>query len=282
MNRAEIHWKLNSYCEFDCVYCPGKYRAGNLDKTLDQYLDVVKQLQDTRYKYCDTINWFIGGGEPLHFPNLNLLLKEIKSKPSTIRLDTSGGDNWFSIMEIFNYIDHVRLTHHYWQNTTVLDYIIDMCKEQDKKINVIVPLASGKINESRAKIADLVAQGIKAEELILEEETGGFWNGYTSKDINLIKYLPEDYVEPPAEPVSNYVDLSVRDGSPVYTGKLCYAGVDWISIGHRGFASASNCGGRPIGNVFEPGWTAPSEPFPCSMIQCRDHQDRTKIRVNQS
>jgi MoaA/NifB/PqqE/SkfB family radical SAM enzyme len=285
MKTAEVHWKLNSYCEFDCIYCPSKYRGGELDKTLDQYLHVVDQLQTTRYNHCDSINWFLGGGEPLHFPNLNLLLQKIKSKNSYVRLDTSGGDNWFSIMEILNYVDHFRITHHYWQNPTVLDYIIDMCNENQKKLNVIVPLMAGKIKESREKVAELVSLGINANEITLSADQGGYWQGYSKKDINLINYLPEDYVEPDKEPVApsnNYIDLSKLDGSPVHTGKPCYAGIDWINIGYKGFASASNCGGRPIGNVFDGEWQAPAEPFPCSMIQCRDRQDQSKIRVIQS
>lgn len=285
MKIAEVHWKLNSYCEFDCVYCPGKFRGGELDKTLDQYLHVVEQLQTTRYEHCDSINWFLGGGEPLHFPNLNLLLQQIKSKKSYVRLETSGGDNWFSIMEILNYVDHFRITHHYWQNPTVLNYIIDLCKEHEKKLNIVVPLMPGKIKEGREKVAELVAQGIGTNELSLTSEQGGYWHGYSKKDINLIRHLPEDYEEEPAKyvaPSNNYVDLSKLDGSPVHTGKPCYAGIDWIHIGYKGFASASNCGGRSVGNVFEEGWQAPAQPFSCPMIQCRDKQDQSKIRITQS
>lgn len=283
MKELEINWKLNSYCEYDCEYCLGKWSKGELNKTLDQYLEVVEKLQATRYPYGDKIKWIIGGGEPLNFPNLNQLLKKIKEQPSNIRLDTSGGDSWFGIMEVVNYVDRFRVTHHSWQNTSVLNFIIDHCKENDKKLKVIVPLAAGKILETRQRIQELIAEQVDAEEQILRSEHGDFWAGYSKKDKNLIRGLPEDWEDPPyVEP--EYVPLNEppKDDSPSYTGKLCYAGVDMLSIDHKGFAVASECGGRPVGNVFEGGWEAPNGPFACPMLWCRSQNDRTRIRVNQS
>lgn len=283
MKDLEINWKLNSYCEYGCEYCPGKWSKGSLDKTLDQYLDVVEKLQITRYPYGDRIKWIIGGGEPLNFPNLNQLLQKIKEKNSYIRLDTSGGDSWFGIMEIVNYIDYFKITHHSWQNISVLDFIIDHCQENNKKIMVTVPLHPGKILESRAKINELKERGINAEEQVLFNSEGDSWQGYSKKDKNLIRGLPEDYEDPPFVPLP-YVPLNEppKDDSPSYTGKLCYAGVDILAIDHKGFTRGSDCGGRPTGNVFEEGWTAPNGPFPCSMLWCRSNNDRNTIRVNQS
>ena len=283
MKELEINWKLNSYCEYGCEYCSGKWSKGNLDKTLDQYLDVVEKLQTTRYPYGDKIKWILGGGEPLNFPNLNQLLQKIKEKNSYIRLDTSGGDSWFGVMEIINYVDYFKITHHSWQNVSVLDFIVDNCNEYNKKLMVIVPLHPGKILESRKKVLELKEKGINAQEQILYRSEGDSWQGYSKKDNNLIRGLPEDYVDPPLVPMP-YVPLNEppKDDSPSYTGKLCYAGVDVLTIDHKGFAKGSDCGGRPIGNVFEEGWTAPNGPFPCSMLWCRSTNDRNTIRVNQS
>ena len=283
MKELEINWKLNSYCEYGCEYCPGKWSKGSLDKTLDQYLEVVEKLQTTRYPYGDRIKWILGGGEPLNFPNLNQVLQKIKEKNSYIRLDTSGGDSWFGIMEIVNYVDYFRITHHSWQNISVLDFIIDHCQENNKKLMVLVPLHPGKILESRAKILELREKGINVEEQVLASSEGDSWQGYSKKDKNLIRGFPEDYEDPPFVPMP-YVPLNEppKDDSPSYTGKLCYAGVDILTIDHKGFARGSDCGGRPIGNVFEEGWSAPNGPFPCSMLWCRSTNDRNTIRVNQS
>jgi organic radical activating enzyme len=282
MKTLEINWKLNSYCEYGCEYCHGKWSKGSLNKTLDQYLNVVEKLQATRYPHGDRIKWIIGGGEPLNFPNLNQLLQKIKEKNSNIRLDTSGGDSWFNVLEIVNYVDRFRLTHHSWQNTSVLDFIIDHCQENNKEIKVIVPLAPGKILESREKVKELIQRGIDATEQILEYSPDG-WAGYSKKDNNLIRGLPEDYEDPPApEPVYIPLNEPPKDDSPSYTGKLCYAGIDILTIDHKGFVVASDCGGRPSGNVFESEWSAPDGPFACPMLWCRSIDDRERIRVNQS
>ena len=283
MKELEINWKLNSYCEYGCEYCHGKWSKGSLDKTLDQYLSVVEKLQATRYPYGDRIKWIIGGGEPLNFPNLNQLLQKIKEKNSYIRLDTSGGDSWFNVMEIINYIDAFRLTHHSWQNESVLDFIIDHCQENNKKILVIVPLHPGKILETREKINALTQRGVNCEEQVLNNADNSLWSGYSKKDKNLIRGLPEDYEDPPyVEPAYVPLNEPPKDDSPSYTGKLCYAGVDTLRIDHKGFAVGSECGGRDIGNVFEENWTAPNGPFACPMFWCRSANDRNTIRVNQS
>lgn len=283
MKTLEINWKLNSYCEYKCSYCRSGWSGGELIKTLDEYLNAVDQLQTTRYPYGDRIKWILGGGEPLNFPNLNLLLQKIKSKPSQVRLDTSGGDSWFGVMEIINYVDIFRVTHHYWQNVSVLDYIIDTCKENEKKLKIIIPLLPGKILEGKEKVAELINQGIDAETQSLKTSKGDWWPEYTRKDINLIRGLPEDYEDPPYVPPP-YVPLNEppKDNSPSYTGKLCYAGIDVLLIDHKGFVVSSDCGGRPSGNIFEEGWKAPDAPFACPMLWCRSSNDRERIRINQN
>jgi len=282
MRTLEIAWKLNSYCEHNCEYCHNKWSGGELTRTLDQYLDVVEKLQQTRYQHGDRIKWTLGGGEPLHFPNLNLLLRKIKEKESYVRLDTSGGDSWFGIMEIINYVDYLKVTHHYWQNPSVLEYIIDLCKENDKKIRIMVPLMPGKIKECRERVAELSSLGIGVEEQVLKNEDGSnFWSGYGIKDINIIQGFSEDHETPAVQDSPVYVPLNEppKDNSPSYTGKQCYAGIDVLRIGHKGFVSGSECGARDIRNVFDENWQAPDSSFACPMLWCRSINDRNKIRV---
>lgn len=281
MKNLEINWKLNSYCEHNCEYCPSKWRGGDLTRTLDQYLSVVEKLQATRYPHGDRIKWSIGGGEPLHFPNLNLLLRKIKEKESYIRLDTSGGDSWFNVMEIINYVDYFKVTHHYWQNDSVSEYIVDMCKEQHKKIRILVPLVPGKIREGRAKVIQLSALGVHVEEQVLKSEDGNYWSGYSNRDINVLQGFPEDYTPPPPPPPAPYVPLNLppQVDTPSSLGQQCYAGIDYMFINNKGFASGSECGGRDIGNVFDENWTAPAEPFACTMMWCRSINDKNKIRM---
>ena len=38
---AEVDWKLNAFCKFKCTYCFSEYKNGEIDKTVDQYLNII-------------------------------------------------------------------------------------------------------------------------------------------------------------------------------------------------------------------------------------------------
>lgn len=290
IKQAEVHWQLNDICSKDCAYCPTRYKASTTSRGLEEYLTVVRKLRESRYKNAETISWKLGGGEPLEFPGIGILLNEIKKQPSRVRIDTSGGDTWFEIMAIKDFVDHIKFTQHHWQNPSVLNFAIDFCKDEGKRLSVVVPLMPGKILEGRTYVEKLLDSGVEAYEQILWEnnKTGSYWIGYSDGDINLINGLPEDWVPPPPVPVDpnlpdpGWVDPRIiQNPKFVYTGKQCFAGVDYIFIGARGFASASDCGGRELGNVFQDNWVAPDTSFACNMLQCLSKTDRERIRVNQ-
>jgi hypothetical protein len=213
----------------------------------------------------------------------------MKEKPCVIRLDTSGDDNWFSLYGVINLIDKIKLTYHSWQNYDVFDFALEQCQEKNVSVTIEVPLLPGAIVESRAKVKHFVDLGYVCNEQVLRDLAGNMHPGYSQLDENRIygrpdDWLPEPVVYDPNLPDPNYVDLSTVNGTdPVYTGKPCYAGVDWLYINPKGFASYSQCGGRNEHfNAFDPAWQPPSNPFPCTVNQCRSEQDRTKIRINNS
>ena len=286
LDHAEVSWALNSHCEFQCSYCHSQYKGGGLDKTVDQYLSVIEKLQNTRYRHHRKIYWKISGGEPLHFPHLSTVLKKMREKPCIIRLDTSGDDNWFSLYGVIKLIDEIKLTYHSWQNDDVFGFILEQCQEKEIKVLIEIPLAPGRILESREKVKYFQDLGYTCNEQILRDLGGELHHGYSQLDANRIHgrpddWMPEPVVYDPNKPDPNYVDLSVvNDTDPVYTGQPCYAGVDWLYINPRGFASYSQCGGRNEHfNAFDPNWQPPSDHFPCTVNQCRSEQDRTKIRI---
>jgi organic radical activating enzyme len=291
IEQAEIHWRLNTYCEHRCVYCPGKYSAGGLDYSEEDYIHAVNKLQESRYQQARSIRWTLTGGEPLSLPNINLMLRQIKNHPSYVCLETAGGESWFPTLEIADYVDYFKVTHHHWQNPSVLNFIIDYCKENKKKLSITVPLMTGKILELKSLIQELQIQGINVKEQILTGDNG-YWNGYTREDINLIEGRAADEDRPPPPPAPtrdpnapdpNYVDLSKppTDNTPSYTGKMCYAGVDYIQIDSRGFCKGSECGGRTLGNIFDKSFIPPSDSFSCPMMYCRSNDDRRKLRIGQ-
>ena len=283
---AEVTWELNGHCKLQCSYCQPQWKTGHLDKTIDQYLAVVDKLQNTRYSHHSKIYWKIGGGEPLHFPHLNTLLKKMKERPSVIRLDTSGDDTYFASYGILNFIDKIKLTYHSWQNDDVFGFILEQCQEKSIEVSIVVPLTPGLINECRQRVEHFKSIGYRCTEQILYNTNGELYWGYSNIDLNRIEGRPDDWAEEPVvydpnQPDPRYVDLSViNDTDPVYTGQPCYAGVDWIHINSKGFASYSQCGGRSEHyNAFDSNWQPPSNHFPCNVGQCRSEQDRRKIRI---
>lgn len=279
LDYAEVSWALNAHCGLGCSYCHSQYKGGDIDKSVDQYLAVIEKLQATRYRHHSRIYWKISGGEPLQFPHLGTLLKKMKEKPCVIRLDTSGDDNWFSFFGVSGLIDSVKLTYHAWQNDDVFGFILEQCQEKNVKVSIEIPLLPGRILESRQKVKLYIDQGYDCNEQVLRDLSGNLHHEYSTVDANRINGRPDDWVPEPV--IFDPRDLSVTNNSdPIYTGLPCYAGVDWLYINPKGFASYSQCGGRNEHyNVFDPNWQPPSDPFPCTVNQCRSEQDRKKIRI---
>lgn len=279
LEHAEVSWFINAHCKMQCSYCQPEFKSGSLDKTLDQYLAVIEKLQQTRYKHHSKIFWKIGGGEPLHFPHLSSILKKMRERPCIIRLDTSGDNSYFSAYGILNLIDRLKLTYHSWQNNDIVEFILEHCQEKNVEVSIVVPLTPGQIYESRAKVEHFKQQGYVCNEQVLYEPNGQLYRGYSNIDLNRIHRRPDNETIKPVAPI--YIDLSViNDIDPVYIGKPCYAGVDWLHINPKGFASYSQCGGRSEHyNVFNPDWQPPDNHFPCNVIQCKNEKDRRKIRI---
>jgi organic radical activating enzyme len=292
MITPKIIWQFSGSCDHDCWYCHSKYRNYPHYKTTDEYLHVIDLLQNHGQRsLIPKINWKFTGGEPLQFTNFNILLQQIKTKDSHITIETSGGNSWFDILEVGGNVDELILTHHYWQNTTILDYLVDFMQEQNKTIKVLVPMLPDKINECRNIVQGLKDRGVEAIEQLLLSEQGGPISNYSMKDLNIYYRRAEDWTPPPPPPTKPrdpnapdpaWVDPRIDDGAPVYTGKPCWAGVDYMYIDVKGFVRGSDCGGRSMGNIFEPGWVPPDTSFACPMMFCRSDKDKKNIRINQN
>jgi len=277
---AEIVWALNAYCQHRCTYCPAEYKNGELNYSVDQYLTVIEKFQQTRYQHHSKIYWKLGGGEPLHFPYLSIILKKIRERPALVRLDTSGDDTWFCFSRIASLVDCVKLTYHEWQNDDVFESVLEQCTEKNISVSIAVPLLPGKIFESREKVKYFEAQGYSCQEQTLTENDGNPYLGYSLVDENRIFGRPDDFVA--GRHRHQYIDPSVlKTTDPVYTGQPCYAGIDWLQINSKGFASYSQCGSRNEHyNVFDADWQPPNRWFSCTVNQCRSEcQDRRKKRI---
>jgi organic radical activating enzyme len=276
----KIIWQISGGCSHSCWYCLPKYRNNPDFRPLDDYLYVIDKLQNhgDRIKF-PKMYWKFNGGEPLQFPNFNIILRQVKSKDSIVKIETSGEDNWFALLEVIDYLNAVELTHHYWQNQNVLNYIIDLSKERNIDLKIKIPMLPGKMRDCIRLSEELKAQGNNVDEILLVKEDSQPLNEYSMLDFNLFNRRPEDWVPPPPPSPTGWVDPRVDDGAPSYTGKPCYAGVDYIYISSKGFTNSSDCNGRMLGNVFESGWLPADTPFPCPMMFCRSNNDHNNIRI---
>lgn len=288
ISNAEVFWHLTDYCDQGCEYCPPRYRGGDSPKPTDIYLSIIKKIQDSRYKFAESIIWQLSGGEPLSIPSITSMLQKIKEKPSFVKIETAGGNSWFDYMSIQEYIDQITFTYHHWQNPSVAEYIIDFCKTNNKVIRVKVPFVPGKVKEQLLLIQDLNSRGVPSRGLPLYKDArsgNGFIDGYTEGEINLMFGRPEDWVQPPPPPVDpnapdpNWKDPNIDDGSAKHLGYTCHAGMDYLYISHKGWVNGSDCGARTGGNVYEPDWMPFDEPFTCPMFFCRSEKDKKRIRI---
>lgn len=278
---ARIIWQISASCTNECWYCLPKYRNNHDFKTTDEYLAVIDKLQNYGQRASiQKISWKFKGGEVLQFSNFNMILSKVKEKKSYVTVETSGGNSWFDVLAIADGIDKIILTHHHWQNISVVDYIIDLCKEKGKELNIIIPAIPGRVRENKDLVQSYIDSGIESKLQLLENSDGTAISNYSMLDLNIFYGRPDDWMPeepPPAPPV--WFDPSLSHGNPSYTGKPCWAGVDWLYIDSKGFAKGSECGGRDIGNVFWENWTPPDVAFPCSMMYCHNENDRKNIRI---
>ena len=276
----KIIWQISGGCTHQCWYCLTKYRNNPDYRPLDDYLYVIDKLQNHGERAnFSKMYWKFNGGEPLQFPNFNIILKEVKKKDSIVSVETSGEETWFNLLEVVDYLNNVELTHHYWQNESVLNYIIDLTKERGIKLKIKIPMLPGKIFECIAKSDGLRDQGIAVDEILLIKDDGQPLDEYSLVDYNRFYRRPDDWTPPPPPSPRAWVDPRIDDGAPSYTGKPCYAGVDYLYISSKGFTTSSDCNGRMVGNVFDPGWLPPDDAFPCPMLFCRSNTDYQNIRI---
>ena len=290
---SEIFWHVTDYCNQECSYCPPRYRGGLVTRSTEEYIAVIEKIQANKYLFADKIKWSLSGGEALALDDIGRILRTMKSKESFIKIETSGGNSWFDYMAIQEYIDQITLTYHHWQNSSVVNYIIDFCQTNDKIIKIKVPYYPGKVKEQMAIIEDLNNQGIYTGGMALHVDArhgNALINGYSAVEINLMNGLSEDWAPPPAPPPvpidPNAPDPNWKDPnippSPTEKqslGRECYAGMDYMYISHKGYANGSDCGGRALGNVFDAEWQPVSTSFDCPMFWCHSSNDKKKIRI---
>lgn len=279
---TEVYWTLHTYCSKQCYYCPKKFWGNNEPRHFEEYINAAKKVINHFNNLGRIINWTFDGGEPLEFFELPMLLKLCKETGGKITLHTNGGNSILPWLALKAYVDDVVLTYHHWQNSHLINYIVEQYITNNKKIKIIVPLRPEEFDNDLNKIKILKDKfNIQVEYQFLFKEADyyrGFLN-YSIQDINQLKSKNE------IDNYSNTIKLSWKDQfdkqineSPKYSGKKCMAGIEKLIIGAEGFISGSNCNNINMGNIFQTPMFL-SEPDICRSVACmsKDDQKITKF-----
>lgn len=292
---TDISWQLSDYCKAECSYCPIQFRGGSYPPENYNY-DKITELLVNHYnnKLNRLIRWNFDGGEPLDLHNLVRVLIKAKGDNNSVTLHTNGGQLWMDWWAVEPAIDNLILTYHYWQNPSLINYIIDIFKKKNKPITLKMPVRPDHFEEDMKRIYTVEEQKeIKATKVILYKNAsrnGGMFP-YSEEQLNIISGIKVDKNNKTSssdKPISDIVKEKRDFESKTYTQKLeekiktnpnyfgirCNVGIEKLIISYNGYVNGSNCRNQPLGNIWQEGWAPPIEPQVCVMQACIDPSDQ--------
>ncbi len=275
---TKIYWNLHDYCKAECSYCPSRFWGGDIPRSIDQYMDVLHRIVQHYKGLGRNIEWTFDGGEPLEMHDLPMMLKYCKENQNTINLSTNGGRKWLDWWAIEPHIDRLDLTYHYWQKENLVNYVIEIFQKNHKTINVIVPIRHDFFDYDLDRSLKLEKKyGIVVSKAQLYKDcsmVSGLY-GYTDEQLKIIKgeILVEENIKYQETTFEQRIE-EIKIVSPIYTGKLCNVGIEYLNISHNGWVTGSNCNNLHLGNIWDNTFTLPSGPSVCKMQACVNPDDQ--------
>jgi organic radical activating enzyme len=288
--KTRITWNLNDYCESECSYCPVHLRGGSEPPETKDYLRIANLLIDTYRNQNRTIDWIFNGGEPLDMKDIVTLLKLCRQNGNSMTLHTNGGKLWMDWWAIEPYVDNLHLTFHYWQNPSLISYIIDTFTAKSKSFKVYAPIRPEYFDEDieRTLKIEQVHNIVVGKSVLYHHASrdGGMFN-YTKEQLAImsgVKIVKKETIQTASLVVEKQKHETVPfvqrlketiSTNPSYTGKLCNVGIEFLNISHTGWATGSDCNNQPLGNIWHDGWKPPMQPQICTMQACMSPSDRS-------
>lgn len=280
-----INWQVTDYCTGGCSYCHVKNWGGKEPRDISEYLKVTSKLIEHYSSIGRSINWTFDGGDPLEIFEFPKVLKVCKEAGSTITLNTAGGKLWLDWWAWEPYVDSLNLTYHYWQNPSLIKYVIQKFRESSKVFNVIVPIRAAEHFDSdisRAiQLEDSLSISVVKTPLFVDGNSWAGMHNYTDAQLEVL-FGPAQVEEKVDDRDKTFIERfeEVANTSPVFTGQLCNVGIEKLNIGAEGWVSGSSCGNTPLGNIFQDNFVLPTGPQMCKMKSCMspDDQQITKFK----
>jgi organic radical activating enzyme len=283
--KTKITWNLSNYCKSECSYCPTSLRGGDVPNDIEEYKRVAQLIIDNYTKMGRTIEWTINGGEPLDIDYFPSFLKLCRENGDRLSLHTNGGKIWMDWWAIEPYVDYLSLSYHYWQQPSLVKYIIQTFQKNNKGLDVIVPIRPDHFDEDIKRAIDIENEfSIVVSKSILynNADTVGGMFPYTEQQLRIIRgeelVAEQQYFESTTHD-ERYQDT--YNSNPSFTGQMCNAGIERLNIGHLGWVSGSDCNNIPLGNIWIPGWTPPTQGQKCGKISCISGSDQQITKFSQ-
>lgn len=293
--KTKIVWNINDYCSYQCSYCPVHFWGGGEPPETKEYIQIANLIIDSYRAMGRSISWEIGGGEPLDMNDIVTLLKLCRENGEFMELHTNGGKLWMDWWAIEPYVDKLHLTYHYWQNVSLINYIIETYQKKNKEIILNVPMRPAQFEEDLARAEDIESRYnifvIKQALYNNADKSAGMISGYTEEQLDimsgkvfrtnfgndLVPLADEDLSEEQQYFNNTTWEQRYQDrmnSHPRFGGQMCNAGIEFLNISAQGWVSGSLCNNEPLGNIWHKGWKPPCVPQKCGMIVCEFPSDQ--------
>jgi organic radical activating enzyme len=270
MLKTKIIWTVHSYCKSRCSYCPSHNWNGEEPADIEKYLQFIKYVNEHYDKMGRIIDWYFDGGEPLDFFDFNKILKECKKENNKIKVNTNGGSLWMDWWVLEPYIDKLNLSYHYWQNPSLINFIIEIFLEKKKNINLIVPIRAKYFQNDYNRAINLENNySIKINKQFLNDED-------YSDDQKLI-LLGKERFENLKKSVVKFWGTHKEEfleNFPIQTGKKCNEGIEILKISGGGWTGGGDCRNTSFGNIWFENFKLPDQPQICKMMACIEPDDQ--------
>ncbi|MCO4753585.1 MAG: radical SAM protein [Bacteriovoracaceae bacterium] len=300
-----INWCLTNICNFKCSYCPENLHNGT-EKGVE--LENIKKFFYKLKEYHPGREFFFEftGGEVTYYKQFPELIRFLKENGAHVGIISNGSRKISFWEKHHEFIDHICLSFHSEQGKAdhFYDVVAYLTDKMTTHVNIMMKPETFDICYDLSKRIAKDCEVSIAMQPLLENMDGALYNYSEAQKQILDKQQLEFGEEPKYKRQSNYEDNVYRGAmramlddfsSTVYAspelisnemnrwnGWECYAGIENIVIGTKGYIMRGWCGvGGVIGNVRDENLVLPQKPIICNKSQCSCGLDImcTKVKV---
>lgn len=277
----KVEWNLGKRCNYDCSYCPSYIHDNNSPHT---DINLLKQTVDKLCELNKPVRISLTGGEPSVHPDIEELLKYIKSKDMWLSMTTNGTRRplWYTLQLLDQYVFSLHFEHE-WAKVL---YTIKTVHEQLHGAHIFVHVMAhqDKMEEVRSAVHILEANNIKysIRRVRWTEGDHDLFDDmkYDQNDLDWILSKSSTVVENTVilykdkENVLLHANDVIKQHMNQYKDWQCSAGLESLMINWDGEVHRATCRvGGSLGNIYNNTFTVPTEPIICTRNYCTCEAD---------